>query len=138
MKKYLIVLLMLFAFGLQAQTLYTFTRPTSATLDTIVDTGNVPLTFILRGAYDSAAIQVNVAKVGSVTVAGSCICQHSVNGTTYHTMATVGDTLALTNVATNSKIWTLTNPAYPYYKIICTGSGTMKAVASAKVHLKKK
>ena len=122
----------------QAQTLYTFTRPTSATLDTIVNTGNVPLTFILRGAYDSAAFQVNVAKVGSVTVAGNCICAYSVNGTTYHTMSSVGDTLTLANVATNSKIWSITDPVYPYYKITCTGSGTMKAVASAKAHLKKK
>ena len=125
-------------FGLvQAQTIYTFTRPTGATLDTIVDTGNVPLTFILRSAYDTGAFQVNVAKV-SGTIAGTCICQHSVNGVTYHTMNAVGDTLTLSDAATNSKIWALTNPAYPYYKIVCTGSGTMKGVASAKAHFKKK
>jgi hypothetical protein len=138
MKNIFIAVLLLFAIGAQAQVLYTFTRPTSATLDTIVNTGSVELTFILRGAYDSAAFQVNVAEAGSYTTAGSCICQHSVNGTTYVTMSTVGDTLALTDVATQGKIWTLTNPAYPYYKIKCTGSGTMKAVATAKAHLKKK
>lgn len=138
MKRIFLMLILGFVlYAGQAQTLYTFTRPTSATLDTIVDTGNVPLTFILRGAYDSAAIQVNVAKATG-TVAGTCVCQYSVNGTTYHTMAAVGDTLTLSNVATNSKIWTLTDPYYPYYKVLCTGSGTMKAVASAKAHLKKK
>ena len=138
MKNIFIAVLLLFAIGAQAQVLYTFTRPTTATLDTIVDTGSVDLTFILRGAYDSAAFQVNVAEVGNVTTAGSCICQYSVNGTIYETMSAVGDTLTLANVVTQGKIWTLTNPTYPYYKIKCTGSGTMKAVATAKAHLKKK
>lgn len=137
MKKYLVLFLMLFAFGLQAQTIYTFTRPTSATLDSIKNSGSVALTYIVRGAYDSAAFQAKITKV-SGTVSGSCICAYSVNGTDYTTMSAVGDTLSFTNTSGTHKIWTLTDPYYPYYKITCTGTATGVAIASAKAHFKKK
>lgn len=137
MKNIFIVLLMFFAFGLGAQTIHTFTRPTSATLDSVINSGSVALTLTVRSAYDLGAFQVKIAKV-SGTVTGTCICAYSVNGTDYTTMSAVGDTLSFTNTSGTHKIWPLADVYYPYYKITCTGSATGVAIASAKAHFKKK
>lgn len=135
MKKILFVLTLIFTFAMmnvKAQTLSSFTGT-----DTVVNTATVNLTLGVRGAYDYCAFQVVNTKV-SGTPAGTTVLQYSVDGINYVTSTTVGDTLTNTNQTTNTKIWTLTDPKYPYYRLKTTGSGTMSVITSAKAHFKKK
>lgn len=132
MKRILFVLSLMLTFAIvQAQTLITWNGS-----DTVVNTASVNLTLTLRGSYDSAVFQVVNTKV-SGTVAGTSILYGSVDGTNYKHVPNT-DTLTNTNQTTNTLIWQLSNPDFPYYKIVTTGSGTMSAITSAKAHFKKK
>lgn len=133
MKKILVFLILglMFTFiNIQAQTLSTFNGS-----DTITNTATVNLTLTVRGSYDSAVFQVVNTKL-SGTAAGTSILYGSVDGTNYKAIG--ADTLTNANQTTNTHIWELDNPKYPYYKIASVGSGTMSVITSAKAHFKKK
>ena len=124
-----LVLALSFSNEAKAQQILTLTRV--GVTDTVVNTATVNLTLTVRGKYQSGVIQVVNTKVDG-TVAGNSLLQASVDGTNYVTL----DTLTNTNVATNTKIFVLTNPAYPYYRISNTGTGTVRYVTTARAHFK--
>jgi hypothetical protein len=133
-------MLILFAFigiyeSVQAQVVHTFPVGTTAKKDTITDTGSISKPLAIKKQYSAGSIQAVVTK-GTGTVAGTTILQYSVDGVNYKTFNAVGDTLAHTNVATNSKIWPLTTVIYPYYRLVSTGSGTMSALIRGYAYLK--
>ncbi|SEW01993.1 hypothetical protein SAMN05428988_1319 [Chitinophaga sp. YR573] len=72
-------------------------------------------------------IQVAALKV-SGTVAGSAYIQATVDGVNW---LSVTDTLTLTNVTTNTKVWTFTATNYNSYRAVFTGSGSMAATITA-------
>lgn len=136
-KTILMLMLMVFTLGLMAQaTVFTFAVGTTAKGDTVENTGSITKPITLTKNFTAGSIQVVNTKV-SGTVAGTSILQYSVDGTNWKTFDSVGDTLTNTNVATNSKIWDLNPVLYPYYRVVTTGSGTMKALTRAYAYLKR-
>lgn len=136
MKRIFVLLFGLMMFGLmqpQAQTLITWTKSADSLLNT------TPVNLILRvsGSYDHAVFGLAVTKV-SGTVAGNAKLYGSVDGTNYQLIRAAADSLAITDVTTNFKVWEMDSIKYPYYKIVATGKGTMKALPVAKAHFKKK
>ncbi len=89
------------------------------TNDTLVNTDAETFTVRMAKVYPTVAIQAVVTKV-SGTVAGYAISQVSVDGTNYVDL----DTLTLTNVASQTKIWTYSNSPYLYHRVRFTSSGT--------------
>lgn len=95
--------------------------------DTIVDAGVVSVTQTLSISHAVTSFQAVVTKV-SGTVAGDVILEASNDGTNYSIISS--DTLTLTDVATNSQLWSVTNAPYKFYRLKGTGSGTMAAILS--------
>lgn len=126
MKK-IIFLLFAFSFALsmEAQT-FNFTGT-----DTVVNTATVNIDLKVNNSYESGVYQIVVTKL-SGTVAGNAILQASVDGTNYVNI----DTLATTNVATQTKIFTETLVKYPWYRVAYTGTGTMSAIINGVAHFK--
>jgi hypothetical protein len=93
--------------------------------DTIVNTATVSVTQTFKLTYAVASFQAVVTKV-SGTVAGTIILEASNDGTNYAAISV--DTLNLTNVATNTKLWAVTSVPYKYYRLKGTGIGTMAAI----------
>lgn len=135
MKKILFMFSLLFVLAMAgvSQTLITWTK----SADSLLNTTPVNLTMAVRGSYDHAVFGLVVTKV-SGTVNGNAKLYGSVDGTNYQLIRGTADTLDLTDVATNVKIWEMDSIKYPYYKITVTGVGTMKAIPTAKAHFKKK
>lgn len=93
--------------------------------DTIVDTGSKYLILKVNNKASNVAFQAVVTKV-SGTVAGTVLLQGSIDGVNYKDIST--DTLNLTDVATQSYLWTVSANPYLYYRLAGTGSGTMSAI----------
>jgi hypothetical protein len=135
MKKFLFSLfLMAFAMcaytDISAQKIFTMTNSGS----TVTNAGVVNLTLPIREGFDTAVFGLRITKT-SGTVAGTSVLEQSMDNTNWET-ATGTDTLSHSNVTTNIKNWALTNPAFPYYRIKVTGSGTMAATATGWLHVK--
>jgi len=124
------LIFILSAASISAQKIYTMT----GSADTVVNAGVEYLTLPLKDGYDKAVFGVKLTKV-SGTVAGTSILEQSMDNINFET-ATGTDTLTSTNVTTNFKNWTLSDPAFPYYRIKVTGSGTMAAKVYGYVHVK--
>jgi hypothetical protein len=128
MKKILFIMaLTAFGFVANAQ-LITFSHTATNPNGTVTNTGTDTMNASIPGYAAALGIQLAVTKT-SGTVAGIARLYGSIDGTNY--IAT-GDTLTLTDVATNSVIWTKSTPVYVNYRIRTTGSGTMVATTSAK------
>ncbi len=89
---------------------------------TLTDATTGYVTSIIPGGYGNLSIQLIVTKT-SGTVAGAAYLQASNDGTNYNDIAPT-DTLALANVAVNSKLWNVGTTPYLYYraKIVTTGT----------------
>ncbi len=98
--------------------------------DTVVNTGTKNLNLTVKGTNTTGLFQVVVTKI-SGTVAGNVIFQGSVDGTNFVNL----DTLATTNVTTQTKVFSDIPVKYPFYRVTYTGSGTMSAILSGRAHL---
>lgn len=116
----------LFAFiGVKSQVVSTMSLSASHFTNTTAVTATINTEYVT----ENISLQAVVTK-STGTVAGYVSLAVSVDGTNY---VTQNDSLALTDVATQSHIWELTNNNYKYYKLIFQGSGTMNAVPVAKL-----
>ena len=91
--------------------------------DTVVNTGSVTKTISVSAGYSAIGVQTVITKI-SGTVGGTAILYNSLDGTNY---SSTGDTLTLTNVTTNSKVFGKVTAPGTYYKVVATGTGTMSA-----------
>lgn len=89
--------------------------------DTLTNAATLYHSLKVKESYSSVGFQVVVSKL-SGTIAGTSFIQGSLDGTNY---VSISDTLALTNVTTNTDIWLEKPSSYLYYRIKTTGSGTM-------------
>lgn len=124
MKYIFSLMILLLGLTTEAQT-FTF-----AGRDTVVNAGTKTLNLAVKGTNTTGAFQVVVTKI-SGTVAGNVIFQGSVDGTNFINL----DTLATTNVATQTEIFTDIPVKYPFYRMTYTGTGTMSAIISGRAHL---
>jgi len=109
----------------------------TASTYTVTDTGVINLGLKLNEYWETVTVQYVGTKLGG-TVAGTSVLQGSVDGTNYETIAArmFLDSLnsyTNTNITTNTKIWELRHSPYLYYRVACTGSGTMSLRVSAFV-----
>lgn len=102
--------------------------------DSLTNADTVNLIQQIRGEWASVAFQVVVSKA-SGTVAGTARFQGSIDGTNYVDINT--DTLALSDQATNTKIWVDTGANYLYYRVNVITSGTQSSAASGSVFRRK-
>ncbi len=123
MKKILSILLVAGAFT--ALPMFAQTVTMTGTGDTITNAGTDFVVKQVQGTYKNVSVQAVFTKVGG-TVAGTAILYGSIDGTNYVQLNT--DTLSMTNVTTNTKIWVVTNNNYMYYKIVYLGSGSMSGI----------
>lgn len=105
------------------------TQAYGSTSDTVVNTATGYVGVTVSGTYHRLALQVVITKI-SGTVAGTVTIQGSVDGTNYVTVNSGfidATTHTATNVATSTKMFTITGSPYKYYRASYTGSGTMSA-----------
>ena len=67
----------------------------------------------------------------SGTVAGTAVLRGSIDGVNF--VPVNADDLSLTDVTTNTKLWVVEGSNFKFYKVVCTGSGTMNATALGKI-----
>ena len=118
-----------FAVSAQASFRGTTTNPTGAVLNATVDTLNYTVGV---SEADAMTIQVLLTR-SSGTVAATVRLYGSNYNNTAGAWVAVGDTLTLSNAATNTHTWTLSPPTYKYYQILQSGGTTVAGILSAKV-----
>lgn len=99
--------------------------------DTVTNAETEYLTVTLKGTYDVVTIQYVCNKL-SGTVAGTATLQASLDNTNFIDL----DTVTNTNVSAQTFIFntSTTSPSrYLYYRVKCTGTGTMAARVYAYV-----
>jgi hypothetical protein len=109
----------------------------SLTSDTATNTGTTYLQISLTKFWHKAEIQAVVTKV-SGTAAGTVTVQGSIDGTNYVTVDAnyiSSSTMTVTNVATSTKMFTITSSPYLYYRLSYTGSGTMVCTMKGVISL---
>ena len=131
----------------------------NSTVQSLKSTSNIALDTVTNGAtevmtapkltlpYKTISISATVTKT-SGTIAGTITLQGSVNGSNYVTVPTAyietpsgqapystggAATFTPTNVASQTKIWTVIGTTYPYYRISYAGSGTMVGTIKGNV-----
>lgn len=100
----------------------TFKGANGIVVDTVSNTNTKSITARVSGYQDVIAIQPVLTKI-SGTTAGTVRLFGSVDGANYVRINTT-DSLVASNVASQSKIFLVTNHAYEFYRITYVGSGT--------------
>lgn len=95
--------------------------------DTIVDAATVSVSQKITTSLNVISFQAVVTKL-SGTVAGTVILQASNDAVNYVDIST--DTLTLTDVTTNTFLWSVTSAPYQFYRLTGLGTGTMSAIIS--------
>ena len=128
MKKLFVFLLLLLSFTTFAQI-----NPAKAItndIDTLINAGTTKGVVIVYNPATTLTFQVKVTKI-SGTIGGSIALQGSLDGVTYYAISGASN-LTLTDTATQGTIWTLTGTPYSYYRLLGTGTGTMRALVVGK------
>lgn len=128
MKQFItLVVIMLIGYAASAQSSFSHTtyNPTGSITNTGVDT----MTYQTSASYTHVTIQPVYTRT-SGTLAGIVKSYYSVNGSTY---IWSGDSLILSNAATNSPgVFNYQNTSR-YWRLITTGSGTTVYTTAAKI-----
>ena len=95
--------------------------------DTVVNTATVNLDATVTQSWSVASFSVVATEV-SGTTDGTCLLQAGNDGTNYNDIST--DTLQLADVTTQSFNWSVTSVPYHYYRVKCTGVGTMANIVA--------
>ncbi len=100
--------------------------------DTAVNTTPAAKIITASAGYNAIGIQPVITKV-SGTVAGKAYLLWSLDKVNYIKT----DSITLTNVTTNTAIWTKQTTPAGYYKVQVVGTGTMSAILSVWYTLRK-
>jgi hypothetical protein len=102
-------------------------QATGAATDTVTNSATGYVGLQIKSSYNTVTIQAVVTKI-SGTAGGTVTLQGSNDGVNYVTVSTdysTAQTLSVTNVTTNTKIFIVTGSPYSYYRLSHTGTGTM-------------
>lgn len=152
MKKIFFLLAVIGLFALpafsQAPTVSRMDTVTAGTDSVITNAGTGQLRYTLTTNYHKAVIvQLLLTENGSVTSAGTCICQGSLDplmgwdtlmttkftpiaGATFN--STLTSVYTIRDAATQTHQWEIANPP-KYIRVFCTGSGTMSSYMRARI-----
>jgi hypothetical protein len=125
-KLFSILALICFSIGLNAQIVSTMALSTAL----MTNSTAVTATLQTKSVCGNISIQA-VATKSTGTVAGTVQVSASLDGINY--IALTSSTLALTDIATNSAIFTYSVNNYLFWKVTFTGTGTMVATPSASL-----
>lgn len=103
-------------------------------LDTVTNTATKYVGAKITGSPKVIGLAVTVTKI-SGTVAGTASLEASNDGTNYFAIASSSNTN--TDVATQVWGWEDVDPAYLYYRVKVTGSGTMAVQIKGKLVIRK-
>lgn len=120
MKKLILLFALSLIFTLQNSAQNTVITMTGSG-DTVKDAGTDYVQLQVKKWYKSVSIQAIATKVGG-TVAGTALLQGSNDGLNFLDMNT--DTLQLTDITTNTKVWVVNGSPYSWYRITYLGVGT--------------
>lgn len=132
MKKFILLFALMFSIaGISNAQSYTMLSSVGNTSDTNTNAETVTLTKAITGSFAVISVQAVVTKL-SGTAAGNIVLQGTVNGTNYVNLTdlcqpSANDTFTLTNVTTQSCMWTITPSKYIGYRLAFTTSGTVSA-----------
>lgn len=113
---------MLFGLCVAQNSVITMTRSG----DTITNTGTDHVDYQVKYNYQDVSFQAKVTKIsGTLTSSAAALLQGSIDGINFKDITT--DTLQLSDVTTNTKIWVIAASPYAYYRIAFVGAGTMSA-----------
>lgn len=99
----------------------------SASSDTVTNSASGYVQYQVKNGYSTVSLQVVVSKI-SGTAGGTVTLQGSNDGVNYVTVDTSysdAQTLSVSNITTNTKIFVVTGSPYSYYRLSYTGTGTM-------------
>lgn len=128
MKNFILLMIALLGFASYSQT--AMKGSSGATSDTVTNAGTEYVYVNTTANVSAYSLQFVGTKI-SGTVAGTVTLEVSVDGTNYvsiDTSATLKkgtDSYTNTNVTTNTFVWTVTKPAFLWYRFKVVGSGTM-------------
>jgi hypothetical protein len=108
----------------QANFTYTASNPTGAFTNTALDT----MYYTTAQSYGVVTIQPIFTRLTG-TMAGTAVLYYSVGGSTYYP---TGDTLTMSNAATNTTVWNKASAAR-YWRIIRSGATTVTGTSAAKI-----
>lgn len=140
MKKFLLALALMLTISISAQVTgpkityaavgHLLSTPTHASIDTITNTTVKNQYAIVNGSNVHFTIQSTLTKI-SGTVAGTVKPQGSVDGINYVDIA--GQTaFTLTDVASQTCAFPISNSPYQFYKVLVTPSGTQSTKIESK------
>lgn len=137
MKKVLFSLLLtLFAVVAFAQSTEVILRDESgAAIDTVTNTTTGYLQARILAPVQAVGIQAVLTKL-SGTTGGSVKVFGSIDGVNFAQISS--DTLAAANVASQTKIFKIEQPAFTFFRVVYTGAGTHSTTISAKALVIKK
>lgn len=93
--------------------------------DSVSNTGADTMKLQAQHYSKTVSIQPVITKVsGTIPVLATCVLQGSLDGTNY--LSIPGDSVHLSDVATSTGVFVIKNSPYQYFRLITTGSGTMK------------
>ena len=124
MKKliFLFAILAAFVFTAEAQKI----KVVAFANDTVTDTGTATMATVKFSTANSVSVVIKTTQLTG-TIAGSIVFQGSIDGTNYATI----DTNTYTPTDAGTYAWTNTTttnyPAYRYYRLLWTGSGTQSS-----------
>lgn len=107
----------------------TASNPTIAIQNARIDTAN----FTMSGAYNAVVTMQVLATRTSGTMAGTVRLYGSNYDNITGAWQPVGDTMTLTNAATNQFVWTLSQPCFKYYRVLQSGGTTVQGLLQIKV-----
>lgn len=123
-RAFLLPLLACLALSVNAQVAFkhSVTNPTGTVTNAGIDTAKASI----PSYYETLKIKITVTKT-SGTVGGTAILQRSVDGIDYAPV--LGDTLTLSNVASQFKVIDAPKDGNIFYRVLTTGTGTMVATS---------
>lgn len=142
MKKFILLFALMFSIaGISNAQSYTMLSSVGNTSDTNTNAETVTLTKAITGSFAVISVQAVVTKL-SGTAAGNIVLQGTVNGTNYVNLTdlcqpSANDTFTLTNVTTQSCMWTITPSKYIGYRLAFTTSGTVSAKVQGTIIARK-
>lgn len=97
--------------------------PAHVPTDTVVNTAVKTQTLAISAVNNRVSVQVDLTKISGT--AGGVVRLFASNTGVKYVRIVPTDSLTMTDVATKSKIFVITEPIYSYYQVQYTGAGTM-------------
>lgn len=94
--------------------------------DTSVNTAAVTVALPASAVDGLTGIQITYSRLSGTISGGTAVLQGSIDGVSWSGVGT--DTLTLTNVATQGRVWPISTNAYRLYRVVISPTGTQSGI----------